>query len=214
MTLGAWKDRTAFEQVDYAGNAALLFEARRARARRFVYVSIANPLALRSSVYVRAHERFVYDLESSGLESVIVRPTGFYCFLAQLIALARRGVLVIPGDGAARTNPIHEDDVAAACVDAVTSSEGQIAVGGPEVLTRRRIAELAFECTGRPPRVVSVPPAAFGAASAAVSWMNPRLYALVEFGLAASRVDVVAPAFGRQRLGDYLRAFARSGLNG
>lgn len=209
MSLGGWKDRASFERIDYAGNAALLFEARRAGVRRFVTVSVANPLALRSSVYVRAHERFVYDLECSGIESVVIRATGFYSFFSQLIPFARRGALVLPDEGNARTNPIHEDDVAAACVEALTSNEGQTTIGGPEVFTRRRIAEMTFECMGRPARIMSAPAALSWPVVATTRLLHPRLHALLEFGLAVSRVDVVAPAYGKKRLGDYLRAFVR-----
>jgi uncharacterized protein YbjT (DUF2867 family) len=209
MLLGGWKDRASFEQIDYAGNAALLFEARRAGVRRFVTVSVANPLALRSSLYVRAHERFVYDLECSGIESVVIRATGFFSFFTQLVVFAELGALVIPDEGTARTNPIHEDDVAAACVEAVTANCGQITIGGPEVFTRRRIAELAFECMGKPARILSAPSAVFQPAQLAMRILHPRLHALLEFGIAVSRVDVVAPMYGRKRLGDYLRAFVR-----
>jgi len=86
------------------------------------------------------------------------------------------------------------------------SDDTQIIAGGPEVFTRRRIAEMAFESLGRRPNVAAVPGALFGLAIAGLRLLHPRLGAVGEFGVAVSAADCIAPAYGTRRLGEYLRA--------
>jgi uncharacterized protein YbjT (DUF2867 family) len=107
------------------------------------------------------------------------------------------------GDGRAQTNPIHEGDVARACVDALTSAETEPAVGGPEIYTRKKIVQLAFEALDRPPRLRFVQPSIMKVPIAATRLINPRLHGLFEFGLAVTQIDVIAPKYGTARLEDY-----------
>lgn len=207
MTLGSG-DPAGFMAVDYRGNRALLAEAKRAGVRKFVYVSLAGALALRRTEYARAHEMFANDLTASGLPHTIVRPSGFFHMFGALLDLAARNLLTIPGDGFARTNPIHETDAAQACVDAISTGDTSLTVGGPEVFTRVRIAEMAFEALGRTPNVRHLPVAVGRMIGGAVRWWNPRLAGLIEFGAAVNGIDIIAPAYGHRRLGDYLRARA------
>lgn len=206
MQLGGWRDRASFHSVDYLGNLSLLGEARRAGVRKVIAVSLAGALAVRRTEYAQAHEQFVQALEASGMETCVVRPTGFFSTFAALLGLAARGVGAVAGSGHARTNPIHEGDVARACLDALETHERQLVVGGPEVFTRARLAELAFDALSRPAHVVHVPGWVLETAVAVpLGWANPRLAALVRFGVAASATDIIAPAYGTRRLGDYLR---------
>lgn len=206
----AWSDKAGFSRIDYRGHLPLIEEARRAGVEKFVYVSLAGAMALRHTEYAQAHERTVTTLAESGLRYTIVRPTGLFYFFLEMQRLARRGLLLMPGDGGARTNPIHEADAALACVEALDFDDTQIIAGGPEVFTRKRIAEMAFESLGRRPNVVAVPGAVFAPAIAALRLLHPRLGAVAEFGVAVSALDCVAPVHGALRLGEYLRAAARS----
>lgn len=206
MKLGGWRERTGFQEIDYLGHLGLLAEARRAGVGRLVVVSLAGALKVRACEYVRAHERFVQAVEAAGVSHCVVRPTGFFRTFAALAPLARRGIGVVIGAGHFRTNPIHEGDVAQACVEAMGNEGRQMVVGGPEVFTRERLAELPFEALGRVPRVWRTPGWVAAAGSAALGWVHPRMGALARFGAAASEVDLVAPVYGTRRLGDYLRS--------
>lgn len=208
MTLREWADRASFEDVDHRGNAALLEQAVRARVQKFVYVSVAGALTLRHTAYVQAHERFVHTLAASGLEYCVVRPTGVFAFFLELLAAARRGPLPALGEGLARTNPIHEDDVAKACVEALSAEHRQFPVGGPETFTRARLLEMMFEAHGKPPKLRSMPAWLLRGPARVMGPLQPRLAGLIEFGLAVSQADVIAPAYGALRLGDYLRTAA------
>lgn len=208
MQLGDLGDRRSFEAVDFAGNRNLLAEARRPEVGKFVYVSLHAADRLLQTEYARAHERFVTLLRESGMPSTVVRPTGFFSVFGEVLHMARKGRGVLIGSGEARTNPVHEEDVAAACVQALERPDADIPVGGPEVMSRRRIAELAFEVLGTKPRITSVPPWMFHTLVAPARLWNRRLHALMVFGAAVSVVDVVAPTVGRRDLRAYFRELA------
>ena len=140
----------------------------------------------------------------------VVRPTGLYSFLGEILELARRGYGLVVGDGRAQTNPIHQSDAARACVDALRQGPLDFPVGGPMVYTRRQIVEAAFYALGTVPVIHSIPGWAVTPAPALLRAVNGRVAALVEFGTAVSMVDCTAPRYGRLTLEDYFRVAARS----
>jgi uncharacterized protein YbjT (DUF2867 family) len=200
MRLDTWGDQLSFTAVDFAGNRNLLAEAQRASVAKFVYVSLHAAESLLYTEYARAHERFVELLRRSGLPFTVVRPTGFFSFFGEILRMAQKGQGIVLGSGAARTNPVHEDDVAAVCAEAVRSAESEISVGGPDTFTRREIVELAFEVVGKTPRIRKISPWLFRGLTAPVRLLNPRIHSLMAFGAAVSVIDVVAPAVGRRDL--------------
>jgi uncharacterized protein YbjT (DUF2867 family) len=152
---------------------------------------------------VRAHRDVEDAVRVSGLEHGFVRPTGLHGTLAELLALSKRGMLPTFGDGSARTNPVHEADVAAALVAAaVAPGSSETSVGGPEVLTRRQIAELAFTVRGATPRIVRVPVWAGQASARAAGLVDRRLGEFLLFVVGVSTTDCIAPATGERRLRD------------
>ncbi|MEM6296209.1 MAG: hypothetical protein AAGA54_33360 [Myxococcota bacterium] len=105
------------------------------------------------------------------------------------------------GNPNARTNPIATEDLAEACADAVEDeSFGEQSVGGPEVVTRGEIAELARAAWGRRAASIRVPAglATFGARG--LHWIHPRLAQSIEFFARVGTVDCVAASRGHRRL--------------
>ncbi|MFN3324432.1 MAG: SDR family oxidoreductase [Bryobacteraceae bacterium] len=205
-----FRDRTGFREIDAAGNANLLEEARRSGVRKFVYVSLAGGGELRRTEYADAHEWFVERLAESGMAHAVVRPTGFFNIFGEILEMARKGRAVVIGPGEARTNPIHPADVARACVEALEGEAAELVIGGPEIFTRREIVELACSIAETSPRIVHVSPKLMRAATAPLALLQPRLHALMRFGIEVSLRDVLAPAYGAQALGDYFRSISRS----
>jgi uncharacterized protein YbjT (DUF2867 family) len=203
-------EKRSYRQVDFLANVKLLEAARAAGVRRFLYVSVHIEAGYRDTAYIRAHEEFVEVLRGSGLSYTVVRPTGIFPALSDLVRLARRGLGTVIGDGRARTNPVHQQDVAEALVEHLASGPAEISVGGPETWTRREIAELAFHVLGKRPRLIHVPAGAFRAGAKMVGLWNPRLGELLDFAAAVSTTDCVAPTVGRLRLEDYFRAIANN----
>jgi uncharacterized protein YbjT (DUF2867 family) len=209
LRLGRTREGGAtFQDVDYRANLNLLAEALRAGVRKFVYISLHGAGEMRGRGYVDAHEQFVEALRASGLDYTVVRPTGCFYVFEEIYKMAQRGRVVLVGDGAARTNPIDEADVASECADAVECGGHEVSIGGPETYTRREIAELAFNALGQPPRITSVPPALMRAALQPLRLFDRRLYDFFDFGLDASTRDLVAPPAGRTSLRRHFRRLA------
>jgi uncharacterized protein YbjT (DUF2867 family) len=205
LQLSATKDRATFRAVDYQANLNLLNEAKKAGARKFVYVSMWAAPELAETEYFAAHEAFVKELGASGLDYTVMRPTGFFYLFAEVLKIAKSGVMPLVGDGGAKTNPIHEKDLATACVEALDSAEKEIGVGGPDILTRREIAEMAARAWGRNIRLVKVSPAILRFLMRPVRRFDERLGDVLDFGVAVSAVHMVAPKYGKQKLNDYFK---------
>lgn len=205
IDLGLKRGSPGFEKVDYEGNTNLVVAAKAARVKKMVYVSVFSTPAYERLSYVYTHMMVADTLAHTGLDYAVIEPTGFFSAFAVLPRMVRLGIAPLIGTGEARTNPIHEKDLALVCADAIDSGQGAIPVGGPEVLTRRAIFEKAFEAVGKKPRFVRIPNGLVAFNRWMISGMDPRLSDLIAFFQAVNQTDVVAPAQGNLRLGDYFR---------
>jgi uncharacterized protein YbjT (DUF2867 family) len=203
MNVNDFRDRKSFYEVDYRGNLNLLAEAKRAQIKKFIYVSLAYADKLRHVEYADAHEKFIESLRASGIPHTIIRPTGFFCFVLEILKFANKGRGLLIGSGNCRTNPIHESDVARACVDALERNVDEVVIGGPDLFTRREITELAFSALNRKPSIMSLSPGVFKILISPLRLFNRRIYALLDFGIAVTQIDVIAPQIDGQRLNHY-----------
>lgn len=205
--------RKTYTRVDAPANLALLEEAQRAGVRRFVYVSLIDGEKSRHMDYSEGHERVVDALRSCQFPATVLRPTGFFCAMTALVDMARKGGVPVFGDGSCRTNPISEQDLAMTTVDAVQSAAPgftQIELGGPDIFTRREIAEMAFGVLARRPRFIPVPVWLANAGAAVLHPFNPRAAQFTRFAAHVMTHDCLAPRVGTQRLEEYFRAYAGS----
>lgn len=209
ISLSPSKERTSHRDVDYTLNKKLLDAAMHANISKFVYVSIFGAEKLRHLEYVQAHEDFVDDLKQSGIKHAVVRPTGFFYSLAEIVKLARNPVMVLIGTGEKRTNPIHEDDLAVVCADAIEGERSEYAAGGRETYTRKQINELAFAALGKKPRMIKVPPSLIKAGLRTVQPFDQRLYELLVFLVSVTQVECVAPQTGAHSLESYYADVAK-----
>jgi uncharacterized protein YbjT (DUF2867 family) len=202
-------DRRRFRTVDFGGNLNLLKAARRGGVERFVYISAHVEAGYASTAYVLAHEEFVNALQGSGMSHAVVRPTGIFSAFHDFIPMARRGLMMVLGDGKARTNPVHQADVAQSALDAAMDpGVSELDIGGPDIVTRREIAELAFAAVGKRPRILRLPASLMELGGAIAKITNPRMGELLEFVSRVAVVDCVAPSAGKRKLSDYLNQFA------
>jgi uncharacterized protein YbjT (DUF2867 family) len=203
--------RKSYTQVDAPANVALLEEAQRAGVKRFVYISLVGGSTSRHMDYSEGHERVVDALRAAPIPTTVLRPTGFHCAMAEMIDLARKGVVPVFGDGTFRTNPIDERDLArhaALAAESAAPCLTQIELGGPDTFTRDRIAQLAFEAIGKRPRLLHIPVPLANAGAACLLPFNPRAAHFVRFAAHVMTHDCLAPAAGKSRLEDYFRAYA------
>lgn len=207
LKLGA--GRRGYPKVDVPANLALLEEARRAGTRGFVYTAARVVPETAALPYFAAHETVARAVLDFG--GHVLRPTAFFSALGAFVDMARRGPLPVFGDGTARSNPIDDRDLAAVAVRTILDGgPREQDLGGPEVLTRREMAELAFAALGKPPKIRTMRPWLASYARVVLWPISPRLSQLVGFAAAVSLRDIEAPAVGTRRLGDYLRERAGS----
>lgn len=201
-------DRLTFQDVDYQGNKNLLETALRAGVEKFIYVSVFNGPDLRHFDIVKAHEDFVDDLKTSGMKYAVVRPTGYFSDMTEFLKMARKGRVYLIGPGTNRCNPIHGADLAKTCANVIAGQHQEIDVGGPQAMTYREIAELAFRSVGRKGRISSVPVWLMKSVVAVTRIFNRHQGELLAFFTTAMTSDVVAPSTGIHTLVDYYKRLA------
>jgi uncharacterized protein YbjT (DUF2867 family) len=202
--------KPSFAQIDDVGNRYLLAEALEAGVKRFAYVGAFGGRLFGSSEYIRAHESFALALRTSGLDHVVVRPTATFASLASMARRARKRKLRVIGDGSARINPIHEEDLAVVCVDAMEGHESAVDVGGPVTYTRNEIAEAALSVWGRSSDVGHLRSGCAFWIQRFSSIRGTHNRSVGSFLTDSAVVDMVAPAFGSRTLEAYLAAIAKA----
>jgi uncharacterized protein YbjT (DUF2867 family) len=207
------KDGFTYEEIDYRGNLNLLHEAVASGAGNFLYVSVLHGQNLRHTRLVAAKERFVDALNASSIAHCVMRPSGFFSDMAEFLAMARKGPIVLIGNGQARLNPISGRDLALVCVDAAIAGRAEVEAGGPAVYTQNEIANLAFSALHKRASIWHLPGWTGNAASAALRALVPvRLCGPIEFFLAAATQDAAAPCYGKDRLEDFFHEKADSAI--
>jgi uncharacterized protein YbjT (DUF2867 family) len=200
--------RRPFRELDTAPNLALLRAAERAGVERFAYVTILDAERLRGNAYVDAHEDVVDALRASPLAATIIRANGFFSAYDELLDLARKGRARVLGDPEARSNPIHDADLATVCADALEAGTAEVAAGGPETLTRREEVELVNEAAGRGRTARRMPGLVPRAGALLLRPVDPRRAAMLDFLHRVCSTDLIGPPRGERTLGEYLRTRA------
>ncbi len=204
------RDGLAYRDVDFQANANLLTEAQRAGVPHFGYVHVLNAERMPHTALVRAKQDFVDLLQAAPIKHTIIAPSGYFSDMGDFMQMASMGFVLLFGNGQLRVNPIHGADVAACCVDAMERGEAYVEVGGPETFTHDQVAELAFLALDKKVRIVHLPHwLGDGVLRLRKLFSKEQQYGTLEFTLAVTRQDMVAPAFGTQQLEDFFGELAR-----
>lgn len=201
------QDGLSYMDVDYQANLNLLTEAKRSGVKKFIYVSALHGDKLKQLKIFEAKEKFVKKLSESGLDYCVVRPTGFFSDMTEFYNMANKGRIYLFGDGEYKSNPIHGDDLAKVCIDAIESVEKEISSGGPEIFTQVELAMLAFEAAGKPVKITFIPDwVRIGLLKLCKLFLNAKKYGPIEFFLNVLVMDMTAPKFGVQTLSRYFQS--------
>jgi NADH dehydrogenase len=201
-----------------ARSAALLEAARSAGVRRIVHVSVINATLDAETPYVRAKAALEAVVRSSGLEWVIVRPSLLYGpgdILINNLAWALRHLPVfgMPGFGRYTVQPVHVDDLARICVEAIEGDAGRVVdAAGPETFAYSDLVDLIRTTVGS--RSVVVPMPRLGILAAAkLLGLLVRDVVLTRDEIRELRYSLLTshePARGEIRLSEWLPANAES----
>jgi uncharacterized protein YbjT (DUF2867 family) len=198
------KDELTYMDVDYQANMNLLQQAKMSGVKKFIYVSVLNGENLKHLKICAAKEMFVEQLKKSGLDYCIIRPNGFFSDMAEFYKMAKRGRVYLFGNGELKANPIHGEDLAVVCVDAIKKTNQEIKVGGPENLTHNEIATAAFEVLGVKPKITHIPDWARVVMLKMVRiFTGSKVYGPIEFFLTVMAIDMIAPEYGKHTLKEY-----------
>ncbi|MGF1833179.1 SDR family oxidoreductase [Photobacterium sanguinicancri] len=198
------RDGLSYQAVDYQANLNLLCEAERAGVRKFIYISAFNAQKYPAVRLLEAKEAFAKRLlASEKLTPCVIRPNGFFSDISDIFNMARSGRVYLFGRGHLKLNPIHGADLSRFCLEAISKEQQEIDVGGPEILSVKAIAQIAFTAQNKPVKITYLP-----------DWLRVFLVAIVkrlpvkwggpaEFFLTLMGEDAIAPSYGEHRLVDF-----------
>jgi uncharacterized protein YbjT (DUF2867 family) len=172
-----------FERVDYGGTVALLDAAKNAGVSHFIYISGAAADENSSQPGFRAKGRAERAIRESRLSYTIFRPSLVYGagdrVMNMLVnALRLSPVMLVPGTGQQKVQPVLVDDVAA-CVALALKGRGRngaFDVGGPALMTSDDLIRLVMDITGRYRLIIHVPEPIMRLAGAAAQMLPVALF--------------------------------------
>lgn len=200
------RDGLTFEQVDYQCNKNLIDLAVQASVKRFTYVSMQGAENIMQLAITQAHEKVVQALKNSGLEYRIVRPCGYFSDMGVLYDMAKKGRVYLVGDGSNKMSPIHGRDLAQVCVQTSEGDDLEIEAGGPDTLTQREAAELAFVVAGNPAKISVIPMWLARGLVKFIAVLSTQFGDLADFIVTAGEIDGVGPPRGKTTLRSYFEA--------
>lgn len=201
--LGVTRQKADPWQIDNLANLAILNSALK-HAGSFTYINTLGGDRCPARL-TRAKSAFAQTLSVAEICSQIINPPAYFSDMTEVLTMARRGLVAVFRPEA-RINPIHGADLAAYVVDRM--EEGRTStwdVGGPDVLSWRELAHLAFDAVGKRSRVLTVPAWALPPALRLTGLFSPRLADTAQFMAWNMTRDCVAPMTGTHHLADFYR---------
>jgi uncharacterized protein YbjT (DUF2867 family) len=200
------RDGLTFEEVDYQCNKNLIDLADASGVKRFTYVSMQGAENIMDLAITQAHEKVVDAFKSSSLQYRIVRPCGYFSDMGVLYDMAKRGRVYLVGEGTNKMSPIHGRDLARVCVETSEGDELEVEAGGPDILTQREAAELAFDVAGNPPKITVIPMWLARGLVRFIALLSTQFGDLADFIVTAGEIDGVGPPRGTITLRSYFEA--------
>jgi uncharacterized protein YbjT (DUF2867 family) len=155
--------RQKFAEVNVAGVAHVVAEAQRAGVGRIVHMGALGADPGSPYPYLKSKGQGEALITGSGISHVVLQPSLLFGegddFFPRLAFSLIFPVVPVPGDGKARFQPLHVDDVAQALVAAVERREisGVHQIGGPEPVTYDEMLAETMRGTGTRRPTVHVP---------------------------------------------------------
>jgi uncharacterized protein YbjT (DUF2867 family) len=206
--------------IDYQANINIFEEAKRAGVKHIIFIStMGGPAMATFSDIAAAREKAVNWLKASGIDYTVFRPTGYFNDLTLLFdKAATTGVIKLYGDPEGKINPLHAADFAELVAKAIEAPDWKNIekdVGGPEILTRRELAELAFKVLGKEPNIQVKPLWQFAMIMYAMRFINFNVHHIFKFLHFTWRTPwMAATKNGHRKIGDYWEGLKKEGKIG
>ena len=147
-----------FSEVNVLGTQRVVEAAERIGLKRLVHLSVLGVSDDPQLRYLHSKWRGEEAVRGSSLEWVVLRPSlmfgigdGFFNLIKTTLKWWSPGIVVIPGDGLTRFQPLSADDLAIAVEKSLTDADRAGSVyelGGPEWVTYREIVDAVIAATG------------------------------------------------------------------
>ena len=155
--VGASKTLTNYD-IDLNGNLNLLNEAKKAGVKKFVYVSVIKCDTDPTVPMLEAKHQFEEKLKESGIDYVIIRPTGYFYDIAKVfMPMIEKGKVTLLGRKDYPCNVIDTTDLADFILAHLGDQNKTYNVGGNETYTYKEIAQMFFEAAGKKAKITRVP---------------------------------------------------------
>ncbi|WP_298475453.1 NAD(P)H-binding protein [uncultured Maribacter sp.] len=142
---------------DYQANIQLLYEMKKAGIKKFVYVEAPHSYLHNNPKIIEEKNFFLLKLKESKIEYTVISTNGTFSNFNSFLMMANKGRIYLFGKGNEKFNPIDIKDLARACIEAITIKHNHLCVGGPEILTIKEIAKIAFDAHGKHPQIIHIP---------------------------------------------------------
>lgn len=157
----ASKNLTHYD-VDYKGNLNLLNEAKRAGVKKFIYISVIKSDKNASIPMLNAKYKFEQELTSSGINYIIIRPTGYFYDITKVFKpMVDKGEVRLIKGYKVKSNVIHTKDLAKFIISKIDDNNKILEVGGKETYSYEEIAELFFKAAKKDVKIKYVSPRLF-----------------------------------------------------
>lgn len=205
------RDGLKYMDIDYQANLNVLLEAEKAGVKKFIYISALNAPKYPNVRMLRAKERFSTRLLGSvKLQPCVIRPSGFFSDLEEIYHMATKGNVYLFGSSSIKLNPIHGEDLAAFCIEAIHSNLKELDIGGPEVLTIDQIAQCAFEAQYKDVSIIRLPDGLRHLALCLMQYLPEKWGGAAEFFLTVMGSDFIAPTYGEHKIREhYAKVFTK-----
>jgi NADH dehydrogenase len=172
-----------FDAVNVDGTRRVVEAAERAGVRRIVHLSVLGVAEDPKLAYLHSKWRGEQIVRSSGLDWVVLRPSllfgpgdGFFNLVKVTLKWWSPGLVVIPGSGDARFQPLAVDDLAIAVERSVVDpdrSRSVYEIGGPDWWSYREIVDEVMRVTGMKRLALGMPVPLLSAVTAVTDRVLP-----------------------------------------
>lgn len=205
------KDGLTYMDVDYQGNLNLLNDAIKNKVELFQYVSVLGSEKVPNLKIIQAKVKFVEELKKSNIKHSIIRPTGYFGDLKEVLQMAKKGKVYLIGTGEYKINPISGKDLAIVCIESLEKGKEIVNVGGPKIYTQNQIAEIAFDVLNIKGKIIHIP---LWIRDVIVfllrTFTSSKFYGPFEFFLTAMTIDGYTNKYGTELLEDYYKQEAKN----
>jgi len=167
--------------INTEGTRAVVAAMTAAGVRRLMHMGAMGVADDPSLHYASSKARAEALVADSGLDWTILKPSlqfgpgdGFFNIIADLVRMSP-GIVPVPGDGSARFQPIHVEDVARVAV-AAFGDPGTIGerfdLGGPRYWTYREITQEVLRAMGKRRAILPMPVPLIRLVAGAAEWMR------------------------------------------